>query len=239
MAIPLFVPVRISLVILFCCILVSYTKTRYPHYVPPYVGPPGINYSTAGLSGVFQYSKTIHYDTGSRIDTSYYQFSYFIGPLQSVTYKSTITVNDKKLEIGGSSTFRFGDYPLSDDTPVTWQVFDSVVSFMFADTAAFPQYGDILPDTVIKTNGLTISIDSSRSDSILLQILNAQGNPVLRRTCNSKEGKLFIDSSSASFLPSEPLNMYMTISAHLFCTINGYKFIFIKELNINKATVVK
>lgn len=207
------------------------------YHPTPLTTLPPIPYDTTNLSGTFI---CLRADIDSYINNFIYASFYGLIGSQKNDIAYILVSNDTTTSF--SSLFLNGCYYLpyysnslaKFDSVISWRVLDtSTFSFTFTDTNS-PPYIAIISDTVINHNGKIALIDSIiNTDSISIEV-----------SYNSQYYSPAIDSIMLSSFSIQPdttgyLPVKLTAYKHQYHTINGFRYLFIKEYVVQQNVWLK
>lgn len=246
-------------VLAFAVLATSCTKEDEPTPTPnptptPTAGPtppsptPGGDISGALISINMVYSST---PAGSpfpiELETEIGTAIFYSTPGGS-TYvdAGAVSVNDNALEKQSNNTYTkiatTGMTPasLKFSTGSNWTVAGSsnVTGFSHSHATTFPKFTGTVPTTVTKSNGVTLTLNSSTvSGADSVYVLVAAGNTSVLKSFAANAGTVTISASDLSSLPNVSDNTALFEVCpfnYSFATKNGKKYVFIKEEAIVK-----
>ncbi|MBL7682430.1 MAG: hypothetical protein JNK00_03630 [Flavipsychrobacter sp.] len=162
----------------------------------------------------------------------------------------TVSVNNNNLEKASNNAYTklattgltpsSLDFGSGSSAKSAWNVSGSgsVTAFSYTHTATFPDYSGTVPSSVTKASGLSFSFNSSTlsgADSVIVVI--AAGSTTITKTYAANAGTVNISASDLSALPTVSDNtgiIEVCPYRWIFNTINGKKYVFIKEQAVVK-----
>lgn len=174
--------------------------------------------------------------------------SFYAAPVSSVTptyvVAGTVSLNGTNIPYMNPSYFIASNPPINISGTLNWDITGSgtVTAFSQSFTASYPKYagGNVLPDTCIKANGITINVTG---------VSNNLNSVVVSLYCGSASATKYILSSNGtvSFSPSDlssfPVNSSLSIIINLSnvysATLGGIKRGFSNTLQYTKFSYLK
>jgi len=214
----------------------------YPLTFPAYADLP---YDTTFIDAVF--SANILFDsTKAHREYNIYFATWFTQKV-SAGFIDSVVINANSLTLGGagyylSASFNQSVPPVgfSPDTSVAWSMTGITgYDFTYTNTDSFPTYNVYLPDTISKGRNNTFVFNATtvlNADTVLLKLIIPQGKDTttLRYYASPTTGSIVIDPSLISSITGRDVGVIVSVFNHEPLTVNGYKYLFVKEYSFGR-----
>ena len=210
--------------------------------------PAGLSPSTGGEYCSLQTTYSYYNIGGSVAKDSVMFATFYAAPSGSVTpttvYAGTVSLNGFTLPNTGTSYFVIGSAPVNISNSLTWNVTGSgtVTPFSQSFTPNYPKYtgGNLLPDTCIKANGITINISGvSNNQNTSSVYLNAGSNSIYKYILGSNGTVTFSPSELSGFTTNQTITILVLIGNYYSATLGGIKRGFSNTLQYTKYSYLK
>jgi hypothetical protein len=176
--------------------------------------------------------------------------SFYAAPVTSVAptnvFAGTVTLNGVNVPFQSSSSMYYiaSSLPISIAGPSTWSVSGSgtITAFSQAYTPSYPKYtgGNLLPDTCIKGNGITINISGVTNNQYSVYVALYSGSFSVGKSLLGSNGSVVFTSTELVSLPvNQPLTISVSLSNSFTATHNGIKHGFNNGINYQKISYLK
>ncbi|MGZ3919487.1 MAG: hypothetical protein ACXVC7_04315 [Bacteroidia bacterium] len=215
--------------------------------------PAGLTLSSNGNQSVFQTEKIYTESNGVITKDSSIFVAFYSQPQNTLTpayvYGGTVTLNNKIITPDTAQVYYF-EYNSSVNitSPLSWSVTGSgtVTAFNQNFTPSYPRYTgtNVLPDTCIKSDGITLNITGVSNNAGSICVYLYSGGSL---ASNSPYKILAASGGTVNFTPADlnglSLNQQMTINVQLvnnFSAVqNGIKNGFVNYSNYKKLSYLK
>ena len=213
----------IRVLIVFVAVIGAYSchksqKTTTYSYQRPgdFWAFPAAPYDTINLSGIF-----ITSPLGST--------AYFYGR-PGAQANSSVAV-----QLNGSSSYYFSGNSFEinggGDTFSKWNITSTAsFSFSYTDSSIPPSFLVLtLPDTVTRSSGTIIPVTVLNADTIMLSLYFSLDTPQIRRYYSIKTDTIRLGPDFFATVHDTQVQITVSALRHKYETINGFRYLFIKE----------
>jgi hypothetical protein len=176
--------------------------------------------------------------------------SFYAAPVTSVApttvFAGTVTLNGVNVPFQTSSSMYYiaSSLPINIAGPLTWSVAGSgtIAAFNQAYTPSYPKYtdGNLLPDTCIKANGITITVSGVTNNQTSVYVALYSGSFSVGKSLLASNGSVvFTSTELANFPVNQPLTISLSLSNSYTATHNGLKHGFDNGINYQKISYLK
>jgi hypothetical protein len=176
--------------------------------------------------------------------------SFYATPPTSVAptyiFGGTVTLNGIELPYSSSANSYYNGFPnpFNIAGPLTWSVSGSgtVTPFSQSFTPSYPKYtgGNLLPDTCIKANGITINISGvTNNQNSVFVYLFASSSSAFKYILGSSGTVTFTPSDLSSFTPNQSLSIMIFFGNYYQATLGGIKRGFANTVSYQKVSYLK
>ncbi len=242
---------KIILIILFlnAIVIACKKKESSPAETTSTTTNTGLTRSTGG-DYCNLYTGYRYYDSSGVVkkDSSVFA-SFYSSPESSVPGKNiaagSVSLNGTPIPFSRGSYFIDYDVPTSIAGTLNWDVGGSgtVTAFSQSFTASYPKYtgGNILPDTIVKTNGVSINITgmSNTQTSVLISLYGCCGGGAPIHTLVSNGTVTFSPADLSSFTGNTWVILNVRTNNVFSANIGGIKRGFTNGLHYRKYCFLK
>ena len=122
----------------------------------------------------------------------------------------------------------------------TWTMIRNYTTNSYTDSSVFPYCAIRIPDTILLGSGQKLFIDSiSNADTILLTSIRSIVIQQFSKPYSWQTRSIDLDTNSVINTPGQSATLTFSIFHHIYDTVNGARYIFIKEYDVTKNVYIK
>lgn len=176
--------------------------------------------------------------------------SFYATPPTSVApttiYAGTVTLNGTTIPFnsGTNSYYNATSSPINISGALSWSVSGSgtVTPFGQSFVPSYPKYtgGNLLPDTCVKANGVTINISgvTNNQNSVTVRLYSSSAN-AFKYIMGSNGSVNFSSADLNNFTVNQPVTIIVGCANIFSATHNGIKHGFINNISYQKTSYMK
>ena len=213
-----------------------------------YTIPAGLVASTGGNFCDLKTTYIFVNNGGTIIKDSVVEARFYTEPLTAATPTlisgGTVTLNGTNVPFQTNFYTFIGSSPINLTSPLNWSVSGSgtVTAFSQSFTPSYPQYtgGNLLPDTCIKANGITMNVSgvSNNQSGVIVQLYSG-ANYAFKYYLGTNGSVTFSAAELSSFTINNPLTIAVSLTNVYSATLGGIKRGFTNSLQYSKFSYLK
>ena len=161
----------------------------------------------------------------------------------SISYVNAGNVVFNGSTLNYSSNYYSNSSPVAVGGVINWSVSGSgtVTAFSHSYTASHPKYsgGNLLPDTCIKANGITINVSGVTNSAQGVSVLLSQGSSIYKSLLTPTGNITFTSSELAVFNVNNPITITVSIGNYKTEILGGVSHGFSNNLFYSKIAYLK
>jgi hypothetical protein len=237
-------PILSAVFVAVILLAASCSRPTQPAVVRNYLSIPALPYDTTGLNGIFIVRQTYQQDLDHVSMDGYARFCKLPGSPQALYANAGVMgsgweTTDHDNGFKSEKVVNFVSY-LNDTT--VWLVSEQKTNVQYyIDSSFYPYMRYSAPDTVAKSIGFTFHLDSlANADTMLFYAGDlTDGSRKIENYFSSKANNIAVSFASPDFSAGSLAYIGTIAFRHKYVTINGAKYLFVKEYEVKRSLWLK